>query len=54
MPQSAPPLLTLNAVCISGFGGQTEGGVVELEEEVNEELDKRMDETEEQHDLDEA
>ena len=54
MPLFAALFLTLNAVCISGFRGQTEGGVVELEEEVNEELDKRMDETEEQHDLDEA
>ena len=52
MPQSAPPLLTLNAVCISGFEEQNEGGGVELEEKVNEELDEWMDEIEMQDDRD--
>lgn len=32
MPQSAPPLLTLNAVCISGFEEQNEEGMVETHE----------------------
>ena len=49
MPQSAPPLLTLNAMCISE---QNEGGGVELEEKVNEELDEWMDEIEMQDDRD--
>jgi hypothetical protein len=39
-------------VCISGFEEQNEGGGVELEEKVNEELDEWMDEIEMQDDRD--
>jgi hypothetical protein len=39
VPLSAALFLTLNAVCISGFRGQTEGGVVEQEGGGNEKTD---------------
>ena len=52
MPLSAALFLSLNAVCISGFEEQNEGGGVELEEKVNEELDEWMDEIEMQDDRD--